>query len=92
MGRLLGKKDHQERWDMKREIVSEEKLLLILNDMLLAHADCAGCRIDQLNRHQPDETGCNWSPGDLLCSGDVSPCLPVMGLLVAGAREKYNLK
>jgi hypothetical protein len=87
MERLL-----RERWGMKREIVSEEKLLLILNDMLLAHADCAGCRIDQLNRHQPDETGCNWSPGDLLCSGDVSPCLPVMGLLVAGAREKYNLK
>lgn len=77
---------------MQREIVSDEKLLLILNDMLLAHTDCAGCRIDQINRHRPDETGCNWSPGDLSCSGDASLCLPVMGFVVAGAREKYNLK
>jgi hypothetical protein len=76
-----------------RELKSEEDLLLILNQMLAAHKDCAGCRFNAIYRHQPDKIECNWTPGPLHPGGsEVKPCLPVMGLLVAEAREKYNLK
>jgi hypothetical protein len=78
---------------MVKQLKSEEELLLIVNDMLARHKDCAGFRITAIYRHQPDKIDCNWTPGPLQSDGsEVKPCLPVMGLLIAEAREKYNLK
>lgn len=77
---------------MPREIVSAEKLLEIINAELAKHDVCDGCRITNVQAHEQDEEGCNWSSSNLQCSGvPAEVCLPVAHHVVRTMRGKYNL-
>jgi hypothetical protein len=79
---------------MAREDLTEQVLLAILNQQLLAHDNCSSCRFDGIGRlRNIDDNGCNWYNANLRCSGRPAEiCLPVAREVISTAQEKYNLK
>ena len=84
---------------LKREAVSQERLLKLLNEALhkegLHRQVSEDCRSDGpvYQLQEPDETGCNWSDSlHLRCSGPAErPSIAVMARAVQEVRRRYNL-
>ena len=79
---------------MDREIVSDAQLVELINASLAATEAASHCTYDDVFALQePDEDGCNWSPGYFSPGGD-SPevCVPVAARVVREMQAKYNLE
>lgn len=77
---------------MKRQKVSMEELLKILNDELSKYEECIDCHFDSVLPHDPDAEGRNWDKPILQCAGRLSdPCTPIAAKIVIEARRKYIL-
>lgn len=79
---------------MDRTSVSQEQLLKWINSELSKHEACNNCRVTSVIRlKDEDEGGCNWSSGNLRCSGvPVDVCYPVANQVIAQAKMKFNVK
>ncbi len=75
-----------------REEVSENELLIILNEELSKHAELRKCSFVSIQRSEPDKTGCNWSAAVRSSGAPHYISAPVTGKIVAEARKKYNVK
>ena len=79
---------------MKRNVVSENELISLLNVELRKYDECKDCQFDSiLKLRVPDKKGCNWSSAYLRCSG-VAPdeCKPFVSEILSEAKAKYNIK
>lgn len=77
---------------MRREYVTPERLLEVLNEKLHEDEECQDCefRRPPHGPKDPDEDGCNWSSSpDLL--GRCSGCGPNLTYVIQWTRERYNL-
>lgn len=79
---------------MSRTLVTEAGLVAYLNQELLKHDTCAGCRFEHVAElSAPDSDGCNWADPNLRCSGvPVDVCLPAAQDVVRVARAAFNIK
>lgn len=80
---------------MKRQVISKEKLISILNEDLSKHEECAGCQFETriVKLKKVDESGCNWTTLGLKCSGlSVDVCSGTVQQIVSDARTKYNVE
>jgi len=79
---------------MERKELSEEELLMLLNEELANHNDMSKVSFTSMERlSRPDSTGCNWSRAQVRSRG-VRHYLsaPITGQIVSEARKKYNVK
>lgn len=79
---------------MERKEVSEDELLVLLNEELAKHSDMNKVSFTSIERSsKPDSTGCNWPRAQVRSSG-VPHYLsaPITGRIVSEARKKYNVK
>lgn len=80
---------------MRRETVSQEELLAIINAELAQSEDCGEARVTgpiyQLRDEQPD--GCNWSDQITvsLRGNDPDECKRVLTPIMRRVRQRYNL-
>ena len=79
---------------MHRTIVTESKLLELINAELAEHEECSDCRVTSvLKLRDVAPGGCNWSSPNLRCSGEpVSLCLPVANQVIAQISLQFNVK
>ena len=81
---------------MKRDLVSKDELISILNKELAKYEDCENCRFHGvIELAEEDEDGCNWSRSDVIvrCSGvPAEICMPFAARTVSEVGGKYNIK
>ena len=78
---------------MAQQVISEEKLIALLNSELHKTADYRDCRFTGVQRlAKPDENGCNWSHVGITCSGvPASICTSDAVILQESIKSKYNV-
>ncbi len=79
---------------MKRKLVSEEKLLSILNSKLRECKECKDCYFDKIMPiKEQNSEGCNWYNASLRCSNATTErCNPCVDNIFFEARNKYNIR
>lgn len=78
---------------MDREIVTEERLVELINERLASTEAASDCRFSGVYRlRELDANGCNWSQG-VFNSGGIPPevCSPVVNSVIRSMREIYNI-
>ena len=78
---------------MQHELVSERKLLELLNARLHTHDACVGCEFTSIVRlGQMDIDGSNWNSANLRCSGQPAiVCAPIAQGIVSEAKKTINV-
>jgi hypothetical protein len=81
---------------MRRELVSKDDLISILNKKLAKYEECENCRfVGLLDLAEEDEDGCNWSRTSVTvrCSGvPADICEPFAARIVSEVGKKYNIR
>ncbi len=77
---------------MPRQLASNEELTRMINDRLSEgnelDGDCREVRVSGVQRHEPDESGCNWNWS--VYNGPPE-CYEVVLAIVSDLRRQYNL-
>jgi|GEM_PF-2432370 len=81
---------------MGRALVSNQRLLQILNERLHAHDDCKECYFSSavMALRCPDSEGCNWSRDlNVRCSARTSQaCKLIAECVIDDLARQYNLE
>lgn len=79
---------------LKRKLLAKEKLLDWLNSAIRGSDVCDDCRFTSIRVNRVlDQDGCNWSIGNLRCSGQpAAVCEPIATRVVVKARAMFNVK
>ncbi len=77
----------------RREEVSRERLLEILNQELAKYPECHEIGVGYIDALQPDEDGCNWEVSTLRlrASGLSEASLAVVNQVILEMKHRFNL-
>lgn len=78
---------------MEISFACRDELLSWMNSQLSNYDECNDCAFTSIfELAEPDQDGCNWSVGNLRCSGAPAVvCTPVATMVARDARAKFNL-